>query len=170
MAKWHDFISPDELADTASYFNDKVADSRKISADSIISVASMACDYYGYLEDSDAIADAIRYDVQSFAEYATLGYTETTELEFADRYSSLLAAGHPHNGFSDMENLAGWISGAPELSREARHAIVAALSPKSSEVEVLHANTRLFLIAKDGELSDATAELLELALSHTDSN
>jgi hypothetical protein len=165
MSKWHNYITPDELADTASYFNDKVLGSRKITPEAVIQVAQMASEYYSYLNDHDAIADAIRFDVQSFSEYATMGYIANENLEFADRYASLLAAGHPHNGFNDLEISAKWISGAPELTSQAQHAIIAALSPKSSDIEQLHANTRLTLIAKNGELSDDTAEFLEAALS-----
>jgi hypothetical protein len=165
MAKWHDYIQPTELADTITHFNDKVGDSRHISSEAALSVAQLACDYYSYLDSSEEIADAIRYDVQSFAEYATLGVNVSGELEFSGRYAPLLASGHPDNGFKNLDHAANWISGAPELNNTAKRAIVAALSPKSSEVETLHANTRLMLMSKDGQLSDSTAAYLEKALS-----
>jgi hypothetical protein len=168
MANWHDFVQPTELADTVSYYNDKVGESRHVSSEATLAVAKQACDYYSYL-DADERADAIRYDIQSFAEYATLGVNVSEGLEFAPRYSSLLAAGHPDRGFKDLDAAASWISGAPELNSAARRAIVAALSPASSEVEVLHANTRLMLMSKEGNLSDSTAAYLEKALSSTQS-
>jgi hypothetical protein len=164
MANWHDFIQPTELADTVSYFNDKVGETRHVSSEATLAIAKQACDYYSYL-DAEERADAIRYDVQSFAEYATLGVNATDGLEFADRYAPLLAAGHPSKGFKDLDAAASWISGAPELNAAAKRAIVAALSPTSSEVEILHANTRLMLMSKDGQLSDLTAAYLEKALN-----
>lgn len=168
MANWYDLIQPTELADTVSYYNDKVGETRHVSSEATLSVARQAYDYYSYL-DADERADAIRYDVQSFAEYATLGLNVSEDLEFADRYEPLLAAGHPRKGFKNLDAAATWISGAPELNSAARRAIVAALSPTSSEVEVLHANTRLMLMSKDGQLSDITATYLEKALNSSQS-
>lgn len=168
MANWYDLIQPTELADTVSYYNDKVGETRHVSSEATLSVARQAYDYYSYL-DADERADAIRYDVQSFAEYATLGLNVSEDLEFADRYEPLLAAGHPRKGFKNLDASATWISGAPELNSAARRAIVAALSPTSSEVEVLHANTRLMLMSKDGQLSDITATYLEKALNSSQS-
>lgn len=169
MANWHDYIQPTELADTVSYFNDKVGESRHVSSQAALTVAQQACDYYSYLSSDEEVADAIRYDVQSFAEYATLGVNVSDGLEYADRYAPLLASGHPDNGFKNLDEAATWISGAPELNWAARRAIVAALSPASSEVETLHANTRLMLMSKDGQLSDSTAAYLEKALSSASS-
>ncbi len=164
MNTWDQFISPDELADTISYYNSKVGESRHITAATAVEVAQQACNYYSYLED-DERADAIRYDVQSFAEYATTAFNVTDELEFNSRYTALLSSGHPYSESQDRENLAEWLAGAPEVSEKARDAIVASLSPDVDEVTLLHANTRLILMAKRGQLSDQTMFLLEKALT-----
>lgn len=164
MPSWDSYISPEELADTFSYYNSKVGDSRSVTAETAVKVAQQACNYYSYL-DADEIGDAIRYDVQSFAEYATTGFNVTDELEFDSRYQPLLASGHPDSTNPDKEQVAEWISGAPEISERAKDAIVAALSPEVDETVLLHANTRLIVMAREGLLSDATMVLLEKALS-----
>lgn len=164
MANWDEFISPEELADTFSYYNSKVGESRQISAETAVQVAQQACNYYSYLEGEER-GDAIRYDVQSFAEYATTAFNFNDELEFSPRYTYLLASGHPYSESQDKESLADWIAGAPELTDKARQAIVASLSPGIDDVTLLHANTRLILMARQGQLSDQTMYLLERALS-----
>jgi hypothetical protein len=161
---WDTYINPEELADTFSYYNSKVGDSRAVDAQTAVKVAQQACNYYSYLS-SEEIADAIRYDVQSFAEFATTGFNVTDELEFHSRYQPLLASGHPDSSNPNKEKVAEWISGAPEISDRARDAIVAALSPEVDEVTLVHANTRLVVMAREGLLSDATMVLLERALS-----
>lgn len=164
MANWDEFISPEELADTFSYYNSKVGESRQISAEVAVQVAQQACNYYSYLE-SEERGDAIRYDVQSFAEYATTAFNFDDELEFSPRYSHLLASGHPYSENQDREALAEWVAGAPELTEKAREAVVASLAPDVDDVTLLHANTRLILMAREGQLSDQTMYLLEKALS-----
>lgn len=164
MANWDEFISPEELADTISYYNLKVGESRRISANEAIQVAQQACNYYSYL-DAEERKNAIRYDVQSFAEYATTAFNVEDELEFSPRYTHLLASGHPFAENPDKESLAEWIAGAPEVSERAKDAIIASLSPNVDDVTLLHANTRLILMAREGQLSDETMYLLERALS-----
>lgn len=164
MASWDQYITPEELADTFSYYNSKVGESRHVDAQTAVKVAQQACNYFSFLE-GDERADAIRYDVQSFAEYATTAFNVDDELEFNDRYTALLASGHPYNPKGNRENLAEWIAGAPEVSDRARDAIVASLSPEVDEMTLLHANTRLIIMAREGQLSESTMLLLEKALS-----
>jgi hypothetical protein len=161
---WDQFISPDELADTISYYNAQVGESRHVTASTAVEVAQQACNYYSYLED-DERADAIRYDVQSFAEYATTAFNVVDDLEFSPRYLPLLSSGHPYSESQDKESLAEWLGGAPEVSDSAKDAIIASLSPDVDEVTLLHANTRLILMAKRGQLSEQTMFLLEKALT-----
>ena len=163
MATWDSYVTPEEVADTVSYYNEKVGESRHVDATTAISVVTQAFNYYNYLEDEER-ADAIRYDLQTFCEYATTAFNTEEELAFSDRYSTLLASGHPYSGKTDKFEKAEWLSGAPELSYAGKSAIVAALSPKADEETVRHANVRLTVMAQEGMLSDSTMYLLEEAL------
>lgn len=164
MSNWDSVIHPGEVADTVNYFNEKVGSSRHVKSATAISVVAQAFNYYDYLEGEEK-ADAIRYDLQSFCEYATTAFNQGRELQFSDRYSSLLASGHPYSPKLDKVELAEWISGAPELDARGKTAIVAALSPEAHSETVRHAYVRLTVMAQSGMLSRETMSLLEKALS-----
>jgi hypothetical protein len=164
MATWDSLLHPTEVAETINYFNEKVGPSRFVSASTALSVVVQAFSYYDYLED-DEKADAIRYDLQSFCEYATTAFNQNSELEFADRYRALLASGHPRSVKPEKAEVAEWISGAPELDHRSQAAIVAALSPEAHAETVRHAHVRLALMAQEGLLSFETMSLLEEALT-----
>lgn len=163
MNTWDSLINPEEIADTVSFYNEKVGESRHVTAETAIKVVSQAFNYYDYLEDEER-ADAIRYDLQSFCEYATTAFNSEDDLSFSDRYTSLLASGHPYSLKVDRSALADWIAGAPELTYSGKSAIVAALNPYSDLEVVRHANIRLTIMAQNSELSLNTMYLLEEAL------
>jgi hypothetical protein len=164
MKTWDFFVAPEEVADTVSYFNEKVGESRHVDANTAIAVVVQAFNYYDYLEDEER-SDAIRYDLQSFCEYATTAFNVEDSLEFSNRYSSLLSSGHPRSAKSNKVDLSEWIAGAPELDDTSRSAVIASLSPEAGEDLVRHAHVRLTLMAQDGRLSRPTMVLLEEALT-----
>ena len=164
MTTWDSLINPMEVAETINYFNEKVGPSRYVSASTAISVIAQAFNYYDYLEGEEK-ADAVRYDLQSFCEYATTAFNEENELQFADRYRTLLASGHPRSVKPDKAEVAEWIAGAPELDHRSQAAIVAALSPEAHSETVRHAHVRLALMAQEGLLSTQTMSLLQEALT-----
>jgi hypothetical protein len=164
MNTWNSYLSPEEVADTVSFYNEAVGETRHVSAETAINLVEQAFNYYSYLGD-DERADAIRYDLQSFCEYATTAFNVEESLEFSDRYLGLLASGHPYSGKMEKQSMGEWLSGAPELTSSARSAIVASLSPEADDDLVRHANIRLTLMAERGELSPTTMLLLEQALS-----
>lgn len=164
MNTWENLLNPDEIADTVSYYNEKVGQSRHVDAATAVSVVSRAFNYYDYLDD-EGRADAIRYDLQSFCEYATTAFNVEDELKFSDRYVGLLASGHPKSPKAKKDLVVEWISGAPELNLSGRNAIVAALSPDAHPETVRHAHVRLTVMAQSGLLSEQTMSLLEKALT-----
>lgn len=163
METWNSYVSPEEVADTVSYYNNAVGESRQVSATTAVSLVEQAFNYYSHLEGEER-ADAIRYDLQSFCEYATTAFNAGEDLEFSDRYSPLLASGHPYATNRDQEALGEWIAGAPELAHKGKAAIVAALSPDVDSDTVRHAHVRLTVMAQNNELSASTMYLLEEAL------
>lgn len=164
MKTWNSYLTPEEVADTVSYYNEKVGESRHVDAATAVAVVEQAFNYYNYLEDEER-SDAIRYDLQSFCEYATTAFNAEDGLEFSDRYSGLLASGHPYSVTQNVEDLGEWIAGAPELTHQGRTAVIASLSPKADPETVRHAHVRLTLMAQNDELSPSTMYLLESALS-----
>ncbi|NBU22546.1 MAG: hypothetical protein EBS38_01310 [Actinobacteria bacterium] len=164
MSTWDSLINPIEVAETVNYFNEKVGPSRYVSSSTAISVITQAFNYYDYLEGEEK-ADAIRYDLQSFCDYATTAFNQDNGLEFADRYRALLASGHPRSLRPEKAEVAEWIAGAPELDHRSQAAIVAALSPEAHAETVRHAHIRLALMAQEGLLSFETMSLLEEALT-----
>jgi hypothetical protein len=164
MKTWNAYVNLEEVADTVSYYNQKVGISRHVTAETAVKVVEQAFNYYDYLEGREK-SDAISYDLQSFCEYATTAFNVEDSLEFSDRYSPLLASGHPRGLRPIKSEIPEWIAGAPELDGTARSAIIASLSPEADEDLVRHAHVRLSLMAQDGRLSPATMVLLEEALT-----
>lgn len=164
METWDAYINPEEVADTVTYYNQKVGSSRHVNAETVVKVVQQAFNYYDYLEGR-AKSDAISYDLQSFCEYATTAFNVEDSLEFSDRYSPLLASGHPRSLKPTKSAVPEWIAGAPELDGTAKSAVIASLSPGADEDLIRHAHVRLSLMAQGGRLSPSTMFLLEEALT-----
>lgn len=126
--------------------------SRHISKEDAYAVARKAVDKYEYLSD-DELYEAVLWELQSFAEYATTGETEYPE-ELTE-YSSMLPEGHPSTE-SSIVSSATWLAGASDFDNSSRDAVLTAFSETEDYVRAMHATTRLRAIISSGELSAKT--------------
>ena len=158
MKSWEYYITKTDLESVLSEFNSNVGASRQSSFEAIDEVATTAAAEYGTLDSVEEIQSAILWDVNSFLEYATTGITASAS-EIRSKYLDLLPAGHPETVNPSLSEYAAWVAGAPELFESDRDAIVASIKP-SDEFQNLHANVRLVEIAKQGRVSQQTADLI----------
>ena len=126
--------------------------SRHVSKEDAYAVARAAVDKYEYLSD-DELYDAVLWEVQSFAEYATSG--ETEDLEDLEAYASLLPEGHPATEPSIVAS-ATWLAGASDFDNSSRDAVLTAFSETEDYVLSMHATTRLRAVISSGNLSATT--------------
>lgn len=126
--------------------------SRHVSKEDAYAVARAAVDKYEYLSDEE-LYDAVLWEVQSFAEYATTG--ETEDLEDLAVYASLLPEGHPATEPSIVAS-ATWLAGASDFDNSSRDAVLTAFSETEDYVLTMHATTRLRAVISSGNLSSTT--------------
>jgi hypothetical protein len=160
---WTDFVTAEDVVSIVDSYNAEASNIRAIDGDTALRVVELASDYYNYLDSADRAA-AIKYDLHSFAEFATTGFTSDGDLEFIDRYEALLASGHPYVA-TDATATANWLAGAPELDEVSRTAVIASVAPGASDMQKLHAYTRLTVLASNNQLSPETMTLLEQVLA-----
>lgn len=160
---WSDFVTAEDVISIVDSYNAEASNIRAVDGDTALKVVELASDYYNYLDSSDR-SEAIKYDLHSFSEFATTGFTSDGDLEFIDRYESLLASGHPYVA-ADATATANWLAGAPELDDISRTAIIASVAPGASDMQKLHAYTRLTVLASNNQLSPETMTLLEQVLA-----
>lgn len=144
----------DYLVDT---INSDFGVSRHVTKEASYSVAQKALDKYEYLEDEE-VYQAILWELQNFAEYATSG--ESENVEELSEYSSLLPEGHPSTEPSIVAS-ATWLAGASDLDNSSRDAVLTAFSETEDYVRAMHATTRLRAIISSGTLSSQTLHLLK---------
>ncbi len=137
--------------------NSEFGVSRHVSKEDAYAVARKAYEKYESLSD-DELYNAILWEVQSFAEYATSG--ESEDLEDMAEYSSLLPEGHPATEPSITAS-ATWLAGASDLDNSSRDAVLTAFSESEDYVRAMHATTRLRAIISSGDLSAKTLNQLK---------
>lgn len=159
---WANFLLYEDLEEMALEFNTQVGLSRAVDVSTLEQVANRAVEKYSYLETRE-VPNAVRWDVLGFLEYSTLGLTASAE--FDSQYSDLLAAGHPYNSESSVEEYADWVAGAPGIDETSREAVVASIVPSTDFTKVLHASTRVKALIAGGQLPESTvAQIREAVL------
>jgi hypothetical protein len=157
MSEWKNFVSSYAIENILSDVNELVGEGRHIAPENLESVAASAYEYYSTYMDNSEIPNAILWDMQEYANYAS-GLGDRNE--FTERYTSLLPSGHPDSESLDPVAAAAWISGSPELSPAAGAVIVASLTPTEDLLKLVHATTRLKALMASGEVADNTKELI----------
>lgn len=132
--------------------NSEFGVSRHVSKEDAYAVARAAVDKYEYLSDEE-LYDAVLWEVQTFAEYATTG--ESEDLEELSAYAELLPEGHPATQPSIVAS-ATWLAGASDFDNSSRDAVLTAFSETEDYVLTMHATTRLRAVISSGNLSATT--------------
>lgn len=132
--------------------NSEFGVSRHVSKEDAYAVARAAVDKYEYLSDEE-LYDAVLWEVQTFAEYATTG--ESEDLEELSAYAELLPEGHPATEPSIVAS-ATWLAGASDFDNSSRDAVLTAFSETEDYVLTMHATTRLRAVISSGNLSATT--------------
>ena len=159
LEKVQSFLTSDEIETVLSHYNSNVGGSRQVSLSAAAEVASRSYDAYSDGCASDKLSDAILWELHSFLEYATLGASE--DLDVVSDHEDLLNAGHPAQGMTaSAEARIDWASGAPEFDEASREVVKTALSETSSELEAVHAFSRLRALTASGKLDESTVELI----------
>ncbi len=158
MSEWRNFISEYAISDLLSDVNDLVGEERQLARRDLESVAASAYSHYNTYLDKAELPNAILWDLNEYANYAS-GITMEPS-EDALRYSSFLPSGHPDSVNIDPTVAAAWIASDPDLSPAASAAIVASLTPSDDYVKVVHATTRLKALTAAGEIPDSTKALI----------
>lgn len=159
LEKVQTFLTSDEIETVLSHYNSGVGGSRQVSLSAAAEVASRSYDSYSDGCEADKLSDAILWELHSFLEYATLGISE--DLDIVSEHDDLLNAGHPAQGMTaSAEARIDWASGAPEFDETSREIVRTALSETSSELEAVHAFSRLRALTASGKLNERTIELI----------
>jgi hypothetical protein len=132
--------------------NSNVGVSRHLTSAQADEVSRAALDKYEYLPDEE-VYSAILWDLHSYAEYATIGTTDSPEE--MQNYLSQMPGGHPAVESSLTASLE-WVAGAPELNNSGRDIVLGAFGDNSDYVRSLHASTRLKALISSGNLSEYT--------------
>lgn len=158
MSEWRNFVSEYAISDVLSDVNDMVGEARQLSRRDLEAVAASAYTHYSSYLDKSEIPNAILWDVNEFANYAS-GITLEAN-EYSSRYVSMLPAGHPDSANLEPIAAAAWIAADLDLSPAASAAITASLTPSDDYVKVVHATTRLRALTAAGEIPASTLSLI----------
>lgn len=158
MSEWRNFISEYAISDVLSDVNELVGEGRQLSRGDLEAVAASAYSHYSTYLDKAELPNAIIWDLNEFADYAS-GITLEAN-EYSSRYVSLLPVGHPDSSSLDPIAAAAWIAADSELSPAASAAITASLTPSDDYVKVVHATTRLRALTAAGEIPASTLSLI----------
>ena len=160
IEKVQSFLTSEEIEQVLAHYNSNVGGARQVSLSAAAQVASRSYDAYSESHSGGELSSAILWELHSFMEYATQG--KSNDLEVVSEHEDLLNEGHPAHGLTaSIEARIDWASGAPEFDESSRDVIKTALSSESSELESVHAFSRLRALTASGKLSNETIELIE---------
>lgn len=159
-------VSRDTAAYVVEQINSEVGPTRHVKVEDAYEIVASAHKKYSYLSGRERY-DAALWDLFSFTEFATTGELPEDMPVSCGCYTKYLPEGHPATEPTLVAS-AKWVAGAPDLEESSRDAIVAAFSEGSSELESLHANTRLTAIMASGSLSEKTLNQIKALSEATD--
>ena len=160
LEKVQGLLSSEEIEAVLSHYNSQVGGARQVALSAAAEVAARSYDAYFDSCPTAELSSAILWELHSFLEYATLG--ETAEPTVVSEHDDLLTPGHPAQGMvASVDARIEWLAAAPELDESSRESVIAALSDSSSELEAVHAYTRLRALTAGGVLSSTTSALIE---------
>tara|TARA_B110000503_G_scaffold142592_1_gene239895 strand:+ start:3129 stop:3647 length:519 start_codon:yes stop_codon:yes gene_type:complete len=157
MTNWKNFVSEFALGDVLSDVNELVGATRKLETTNLESVAESAYAHYSTYMDNSELPNALLWDIQEYANYAT-GLSGKNE--YSEKYASLLPSGHPDSENPEALAAAAWIAGDASLSPSASSAIIASLAPSDDVVKVVHATARMKALIASGDIPEETSDLI----------
>lgn len=159
LEKVQTVLTSDEIEEVLSLYNSSVGPHRQVGISAAALVAERSFDAYSDSCESAELSSAVLWELHSFLEYATLGSSQ--DLDVISEHDDLLVEGHP--GFGITASTAArinWAADAPNLEESSREAIKTALSKTSSELEVIHASTRVKALVSSGLLDTTTVQVI----------
>lgn len=159
LEKIQTVLTSDEIEEVLTYYNSAVGPARQVGITAAALVAERSYEAYSDSAESSELASAVLWELHSFLEYATLGTSE--DLEIISEHEDLLVEGHPGFGITaSTPSRISWAADAPDLEQSSREAIKTALSKTSSELEVIHAATRVKAMVSSGALDATTVQVI----------
>ena len=160
LEKIQSVLTSDEIEEVLAHYNSEVGGARQVSISAAAEVASRSYDSYSESSSQGELSSAILWELHSFLEYATRGHTD--ELEIMSEHDDLLNSGHPSQAMvASLEDRVDWISAAPEFDETSRETVKAAFSKDSSDLEAVHAFSRLRALTSSGMLQPDTVAYID---------
>lgn len=166
LEKVQNVLSLEEIEEILAHYNSKVGEARQVGLTAAAAVAERSLDaYYDSCSSGSELFNAVSWELHTFLEYATFGVS--LDMDVVSEHDDLLNEGHPSQGLvASASSRVEWIAGAPELGESEREAIRFALSESASDLEAIHASSRIKALAASGAMSEATLGFVNLLITN----